>query len=224
MMNNSGFKIKRKSMRDEAYSILQDWIISGELEPNRKLKDSELSEMLGISRTPIREALLKLEDEGLIETKANRWTMVAPISIEQAEHIYPIVEALEILAIEEGLKSVTQNVITSLEKVNEQFKKELHRGEKEKAFQSDLRFHDIIIKLSQNEELSRILNSLKLKIKRIEVYYFEDQGEDLASYHEHLKIIESLKSKQIDDVKQTISNNWRRSLSRIRSKVNAEQQ
>lgn len=209
-------------MRDEAYKILQDWIITGEFEPNRKLKDSELSEMLGISRTPIREALLKLEDEGLIETKANRWTMVSSINLEQAEQIYPIVEALESLAIEQGIDNVTDSFISDLEGVNEQFKKELTNGEKEEAFQLDFKFHDMIIKLSQNEELTKMLNHLKHKIKRIEVYYFEKDSSGLESYHEHTKIIEHIRNRELEKVKNSLSVNWRSSLNRIRDKVNAE--
>ena len=158
-------KIKRKSMRDEAYDILQDWIVTGQFEPGRKLKDSELSEMLGISRTPVREALLKLEDEGLIETKANRWTMVSSVSIEQVEDIYPIVQSLEMLAIEQGINNLNDNIINILEEINLKFKEELMSGEKEEAFQSDFKFHNTIITMSNNVELIRILKSLKIKIK-----------------------------------------------------------
>jgi|SRR5699024_2116676 len=221
-MTGTKFQIKRKSMRDEAYNILQDWIISGVFEPKRKLKDNELSEMLGISRTPVREALLRLEDEGLIETKANQWTMVSPISIEQAEHIYPMVEVLENLAIEQGVENIGDSEIFELEKINERFKEELNKGKKEEAFQSDMKFHDVLIKLSRNEELSKVLKSLKLKIKRIEVYYFETQENKLDSYYEHLNIIESLKAKSINGIKNEISNNWRKSLERIKLKVNME--
>ena len=221
-MNTKNVRIKRKSMRDEAYKILQDWIITGEFEPNRKLTDSEWSEMLGISRTPIREALLKLEDEGLIETKANRWTMVSSINLEQAEQIYPIVEALESLAIEQGIENVSESFISDLERVNEQFKKELTNGEKEEAFQLDFKFHDMIIKLSQNEELTKMLNHLKLKIKRIEVYYFEKESSGHESYHEHTKVIENIRNREIEKVKDSLSVNWRSSLNRIREIVNAE--
>lgn len=222
-MKTDNIKIKRKSMRDEAYNILQNLIIIGEFEPNKKLKDSELSEMLGISRTPIREALLRLEDDGLIETKANSWTMVSSINIEQAEHIYPIVEFLENLAIEQGIKNVTVSLINDLEKANEKFKKELNNNETEKAFQLDVKFHDMITKTSENEELTKILNNLKIKIKRIEVYYFEKQSSGFESYYEHIKIIENIKSRKLEKVKYSLSENWRSSLNRIRDKFNSEQ-
>lgn len=75
-------------MRDEVYRTLRNWIITGKLKPETKLKDKDLSETLGISRTPIREALLRLEDDGLVITKANRWTLVAPIELKEAENLY----------------------------------------------------------------------------------------------------------------------------------------
>lgn len=207
-------------MRDEAYTILQNWIVIGELEPGRKLKDSELSEMLGISRTPVREALLRLEDEGLIETKANRWTMVSEINMDQVEQIYPIVQSLEILAIEEGMINLNESVIKELIQINEDFKSELLAGEKINAYQLDLKFHVTIINLSGNSELLRILNNLKIKIKRIEVYYFDKKYDELESFIEHQKIITALKSGDIEEVKAAVWKNWENSFNRIKLKVN----
>jgi DNA-binding GntR family transcriptional regulator len=73
-------KLEKSLMRDDVYSRLRDWIITGTLEPGEKLRDADLAEQLGVSRTPVREALRRLEDEGLIETKQNAWTRVAPVT------------------------------------------------------------------------------------------------------------------------------------------------
>lgn len=212
-------KIKRRSMRDEAYIILQDWIINGELKPEQKLKDAELSELLGISRTPVREAMLKLEDEGLIISKANRWTMVAPINLEEAKDVYSIVKVLESLAIEQGIGNVSPKTIDLLNKINEQFKVELDSGNKNQAFELDFSFHDVIIKLSHNIELQRILTNLKLKIKRIEIHYFDKREQTLSSYEEHKRIITALVNRNTEDVKTMIQNNWDQSLLRIEAIV-----
>ena len=72
-------KISRTFVKDEAYNLLAQRIINGELKPCERLRVQELSDDLGISRTPVREALLQLESEGLVMTKANRWTIVSPI-------------------------------------------------------------------------------------------------------------------------------------------------
>jgi len=212
-------KIKRRSMRDEAYIILQDWSINGDWKTEQKLKDADLSEILGISRTPVREAMLKLEDEGLIISKANRWTMVAPINLQEAKEVYSIVKVLESLAIEQGINNVTEETIKLLNKINEQFKKELDHGNKNEAYELDFSFHDVIIKLSNNAELQRILTNLKLKIKRIEIHYFDKREQTLSSYEEHKEIIESLSNAELENIKKMIQNNWNQSLSRIEAIV-----
>lgn len=115
--------IKRKFIKDEAYDLISKKIISGELKPKSKIRINELSEALGISRTPVREAILRLEDEGLILSKANRWTMVAPIDVDETLNIYPIISSLEKLALELGFSNVNDEIIENLEYINENIKK-----------------------------------------------------------------------------------------------------
>lgn len=115
--------IKRKFIKDEAYDLISKKIISGELKPKTRIRINEMSEALGISRTPVREAILRLEDEGLILSKANRWTMVAPINIDETLNIYPIISSLEQLALKIGFSNINDEVIEELENINENIKK-----------------------------------------------------------------------------------------------------
>lgn len=202
-------------MRDEAYNILQEWIMVGKLKPGEKLRDQELSDILGISRTPIRESLLRLEDEGLVVTQANRWTLVSPINLDEAENIYSIVKVLESLALEQGIDNCTAEVIQELEVINERFKVSLEQGDKEAAFQADNDFHDQIVKLSKNIELPRLLNTLKVRIQRMEIHYFSVANNSLESYREHNQIIKALTEKNLNKSISTIKANWENSLSRI---------
>lgn len=202
-------------MRDEVYDILREWIMVGELEPEEKLRDQELSELLGISRTPIREALLRLEDDGLVVTKANRWTLVSPIDLKEAENIYSIVKTLECLAVEQGFQHISKMDIIELEKLNETFKKEMQRGDIISTFQVDNEFHDKIVNAANNYELSNILTNLRVKIRRFEIYFFSN-SED--SYNEHQKIIDALKARDLQLVINAVNNNWTNSLGRIRKK------
>lgn len=209
-------KVKRTFMRDEAYNTLQEWIVLGELEPDAKLKDQELSEMLGISRTPVREALLKLEDEGLVVTKANRWTQVAPINPVEAENIYSIGWTLECLALEQGTAFISSKDIAELEALNERFYRILRSDDKLAAIQADNEFHNKIIQLSGNAELTKILEGVKVKIKRMELHYFRLNVRKLSSYEEHKQIIDALKRKNPDQAKEALRDNWKNSLERIR--------
>ncbi|MHA6259432.1 GntR family transcriptional regulator [Sporosarcina sp. CAU 1771] len=213
--NKATGKIKRTFMRDEVYNTLREWIITGELEPNQQLKDQELSDRLGISRTPIREALLKLEDEGLVITKANRWTLVAPIDLLDAENIYSIVGTLEGLAIEQGIQNITAIDIDELEKLNQTFKETMDSIERIKSFLADNAFHEKIVRFANNLELVKLLESLKVKIMRIEIHYFSQTDSNHTSYYEHEKIIKALKELNAPLAVQEIKANWINSLKRI---------
>jgi DNA-binding GntR family transcriptional regulator len=81
-------KIPRTFVRQEAYAKLRNWILDGTLSPGTQLRDKVLAEQLGVSRTPIREALLRLEDEGLVKTKPNSSTLVSSIDFHNAFHLY----------------------------------------------------------------------------------------------------------------------------------------
>src|SRR5258705_11725387 len=90
--------LARVCLRDVAYAQMRDWIIDGTLQPEEPLRDEALAEALGMSRTPIREALQRLEDDGLVVTTTARRTFVSPVTLTQAREVFPIVAALEGLA------------------------------------------------------------------------------------------------------------------------------
>lgn len=98
--------VSRICLRDEAYARLRDWIIDGTLVPEEPLRDEALAEALGMSRTPVREALQRLEDEGLVVTVATRRTYVSPVTLTQAREVYPIVASLESLAVRLALPHI----------------------------------------------------------------------------------------------------------------------
>lgn len=179
-------------MRDEVYRTLRNWIITGKLKPETKLKDKDLSETLGISRTPIREALLRLEDDGLVITKANRWTLVAPIELKEAENLYSIVWTLEKLALQQALPRMDDAVIQELKQLNENLLQTMKDGDKMAVLEADNAFHHHIILLADNAELHKLLVSLKVKIQRLEIRYFSESGALNRSYNEHSDIIHAL--------------------------------
>ncbi|MBY8912047.1 GntR family transcriptional regulator [Bacillus sp. YC2] len=207
--------LKRTIMRDEVYHTLRNWIISGKLKPETKLKDKELSETLGISRTPIREALLRLEDDGLVITKANRWTLVAPIELKEAENIYSIVWTLERLALEKALPHMTAAVIQELKQLNENLLQTLKEGDKLAILEADNAFHHHIILQAGNPELHKLLVSLKVKIQRMEIRYFSEDDALTRSYNEHSNIISVIEKQDADAALEAIEANWKNSLKRL---------
>lgn len=209
--------VNRTFIRDDVYKSLLEWIIKGDLEPGEKLKDKELAAQLGVSRTPVREALRKLEDEGLVETAANRWTRVAPITLRDAECIYPIIQALEGLALAFAFPNISAQHIRCLQTANDRLKAALDRNDPQAAMQADAALHQTLIDAANNPELSTILKQLKTKYKRIELAYFSQADLRLASFEEHQRLIAALKIKDFEAANQALASNWQASIKRLRS-------
>jgi DNA-binding GntR family transcriptional regulator len=215
--SNSSQKIKRTSVREEAYMILRDWIVQGILAPGQQLRDKELAEQLGVSRTPIREALLRLEDEGFVETKPSRSTIVSPIRFEGVLNIYSIVWTLEKLAMEQAFDFIEERHLIEMESINREVKTAIDEGNQIVAVQKDNDFHSIYINLSTNDELKRILSGLKQKLKRMELFYFNQVSDVLLSVDEHDQIIRELRNGSLSMVLEVIEKNWKESYLRIQA-------
>lgn len=208
-------KIQRTSVRQEAYSKLRSWILDGTLAPGSQLRDKKLAEQLGVSRTPIREALLRLEDEGLVKTKPNSSTLVSSIDFHSAFHLYSIVWTLERLALSQAFGSITDEHIQHMVEANERFLQKMTAKDRLSALEADYDFHSVYIKLSQNPELEKIISEIKTKLKRLDLYYFDKIKNALISYDEHEQIIEALKQRNLPLAMEAVEHNWKNSFNRF---------
>jgi DNA-binding GntR family transcriptional regulator len=209
--------LSRIFIRDGIYQSLREWIVRGDLEPGEKIKDKELAVQLGVSRTPVREALRKLQDEGLVETAANRWTQVASLTIRDAERIYPIIQKLEELALTLAFPKLSRQHIRSMKNSNSQLKVALSHNDAHAAMAADAAFHQILIDAAENPELTTILEQLKVKYKRIELAYFGNADLLLASFEEHQMLISALESKNFEAANQALASNWQASIERLKT-------
>lgn len=208
-------KIERTFVREEAYLKLRDWIVEGVLEPGSQLRDKELAEKLGVSRTPIREALLRLEDEGLVKTKPNCSTLVSPIDFHDAAHLYAIISSLEQLALTQAFESISPSDIQEMIEANERLRQGVKNRDRLAALDADSDFHSVYVHLSQNKELERILYGVRHKLKRVDLYYFEKAKEIHRSCEEHDQIIEALKRKELSSALRAVEHNWSSGLLRL---------
>ena len=204
-------KIQRTFVRQEAYLKLREWILEGTLAPGVQLRDKELAEQLGVSRTPIREALLRLEDEGLVKTNPNRSTLVSPIDFENALHLYSIVWTLEKLALSQAFGSITNDHIETMALANERFLQTIKTRDRLSALDADYDFHSTYIKLSQNKDLEKIISDVKIKLKRLDLYYFDKVKNAELSYEEHVQILVALKQKDLSMAMDAVERNWKNS-------------
>ncbi len=211
--------INRSFMRDEVYNTLLKWIMEGVLRPGEKLLDKELAKRLGVSRTPVREALKRLEDKNLIEASANRWTKVAEINMDETELIYPIIFTLEPLAISLAMPTMASDDIKNMENANRELALAIKSSDPVKASSADTAFHEIFILKSGNKYLIDILRDLKIKHRRLEVIYFGGCACALDSVYEHEKIIEAIKIRDEKLAGELIKLNWINSLKRQKEQI-----
>lgn len=212
-------RINRPSIRDEVYGSLLDWIMEGTLRPGEKIVDKDLAAHLGVSRTPVREALRRLEDKDLVESSANRWTRVAEIPAREPEMIYPIIWTLEKLALAEAMGRMTAADFHRMEQANIILEEAIDRDDPVAASKADADFHDIFIECSENIHLIKILQDLKIRYRRLEVYFFEGTSYAESSIKEHQDLIDALKNKDLGRAEQIIHSNWEKSLERLRTTV-----
>lgn len=209
-------KIQRTFVREEAYLKIRNWILDGTFAPGAQLRDKELAEQLGVSRTPIREALLRLEDEGLVQTKPNSCTLVSSIDFHNAFHLYSIVWTLERLALSQAFGSLTEKHIDKMVEANERFLKKMKTRDRLAALNADNDFHSTYVNLCENPELQKVISEIKVKLKRLDLYYFDKIKDAALSYDEHRKIIEALKQKDLTQAIHAVEHNWKNSFSRFK--------
>jgi DNA-binding GntR family transcriptional regulator len=207
--------LSRTLARDEAYEKLRDWIVQGTLKPAEVLRDQEIAKSLGVSRTPVREALRRLEDEGFVETALNRWTRVAPLDLRKAIEIYGIIEALEVLALQSA--QLTAQHFADMTLANEGMRKAIHRKDAAAALRADEIFHGVWIAHSGNSELWLLINQLKAKMRRVELAYWDRAVQADQSFREHLAIIKALEEGARRAAIAALKQNWEGSKERLRT-------
>ncbi|GGM60303.1 GntR family transcriptional regulator [Deinococcus arenae] len=208
-------KHTRSLARDEVYAQLSTWIIDGTLQPEEALRDQDIAEQLGVSRTPVREALRRLEDEGFVETALNRWTRVAPLRAAQAAELYPVVETLEALALRLAAPTLNGADLERLQALNGELRQGLLAGDAQQAVEADTAFHNVWISKSGNVELQQTLGALKRKLRRIERAYFNAAASGQASVDEHEAICHALQEGQVNLAVRALQHNWQGSLNRL---------
>src|SRR5207248_7307904 len=119
MQSHTLEKIDRIPLRERVYHLVQRAIVSGELHPGQRVRDLDLAIQLGVSRTPVREALQRLEDEGLVEALPGALTRIVPLDTQAAHEAFPVVAVLHALATRLSVETLSEQDISSLHRTNE---------------------------------------------------------------------------------------------------------
>jgi DNA-binding GntR family transcriptional regulator len=208
-MQNESTLIDKKPLREEIHARLRDRIVAGGFPPGSRLQDVRVATELGVSRTPVREALLRLVKEGLVESDPNRGFFVAPLSRREVLEIYPIVWTLECLALEASPPPSPPQMQT-LRQINAEMASVA--ADPLRSLELDMRWHHTLVELSGNQRLMDLLVGLKQLVRRYETVYMQDQSLVRQSTREHTAIVEALGQKKTKVAVQLLKENWRRGM------------
>ncbi len=212
-------------LRDVVFNTLRQAILKGELKPGERLMEIALADRLGVSRTPIREAMRKLEQEGLVVMIPRRGAQVACITEKDLNDVLEVRMALELMAIEKACKRMTDEEIQTMSKAARAFEETLAEGDLVKIAEADIAFHDSIYEAADNKRLLQVLNNMKEQMYRYRVEYLKDRttGEQLIREHEELtEAIRARDIKKAQELSYCHLENQRQTIIRIINGENEE--
>ena len=192
-------------LRDVVFNTLREAILKGELKPGERLMELQLASKLGVSRTPIREAIRMLELEGLAVTVPRKGAEVAKMTEKDMEDVLQIRRALDELAVQLACDKMTEQQLRTLKMAARSFEESTRSRDVKKVAQADVAFHDAIYKSTDNPKLINMLNNLREQMYRYRVEYLKDESTYPALIAEHQKIYDGLKRKDKDYVVQAMS-------------------
>lgn len=184
-------------LRDVVFNTLRQAILKGELKPGERLMEIALAERLGVSRTPIREAMRKLELEGLVVMIPRRGAQVANITEKDLNDVLEVRIALENVAIEKACKRMSEEQMGQLMFAAKEFERTTTEGNLVKLAEADVAFHEIIYKASDNVRLIQVLNNLREQIYRYRVEYLKDEETRNLLVKEHEELTSAIRSRDI---------------------------
>lgn len=175
------------SLRDYAYRQLRDAIVSGDLAPGERLRDPELEAWLGVSRTPIREAIARLETAGLVQTRRAKQTVVAPLDTRSALAAQRIAAALHELAVRDAVPQLTDADLDAMRAANARFAAALEADDVQAAIAADDDFHGVAVRASENPLLPALLEQVTPLLRRLERARFASlAGRESVADHDRI--------------------------------------
>lgn len=211
-------------LRDVVFNTLRQAILTGELKPGERLMEIHLADKLGVSRTPIREAIRKLELEGLVTMIPRKGAEVARITEKSMNDVLEVRRAMDALCAELACERITDEETEQLRQACVAFETAVKTRDVKKIAQADVELHDIIVKATGNQRLVQLINNLSEQMYRYRFEYIKDTSQHQRLIEEHRVIYESILKKDRETASQAarvhIDNQKKAIIAQIRSEKN----
>ncbi len=189
-------------LRDVVFNTLRQAILTGELKPGERLMEIHLANKLGVSRTPIREAIRKLELEGLVTMIPRRGAEVAQITEKSMNDVLEVRRAMDALCVELACDRITPEELEQLKEACDVFEAAVKTRDVKKIAQADVALHDIILRATGNQRLIQLVNNLSEQMYRYRFEYIKDSSQHERLVEEHRVIYQSIVQKDKETASQ----------------------
>jgi DNA-binding GntR family transcriptional regulator len=209
-------RIERMTVRQRAFSQLRGWIEDGTLAPGETLRDHDIAQQLGISRTPVREALQMLEQLGGVETVPGSHTRVADATLEDINLVLEPLAALQAVAVARATPQITPDDVERLQQATAAMKKALRTGDALAARRADDDFHNVFIERCNNPYLQAAIGPLTHHARRLDGLYFADLEMTAIAVDDHTAILEAVCAGKADRAADLTRKDWAKSRQRVK--------
>lgn len=186
-----------KPLREVVFEALRDAIISGELKPGERLTEVQLAEEMGVSRTPVREAIRKLELEGFVVMVPRKGAYVADISTKDVADVFEIRAALEGLAAGLAAERITEEELEELQRLLVKVNESTENHDLDTFVAADAAFHEALYKASRNDRLVQIISNLREQIQRFRSITLARPGRMKDALEEHKLIVDAISQRNV---------------------------
>ncbi|MFJ2112626.1 MULTISPECIES: GntR family transcriptional regulator [unclassified Streptomyces] len=197
----------RVLLRDRAFIALRDAIVDGTLRPGEQLRESELQSWIGVSRTPIREALMRLERSGLVVTRPGQSTTVSALDARVVRDAQPVVAAVHALAVQLATPVLTPDRIAAMRAYNEAFAEALERGDTAAALAADDALHQVYVTAAANTVVTEVLEQYSPLLRRVELLRFSSEA-GLDSVLLHHRMIDACVAGEAETAARVAHTTW----------------
>lgn len=200
-------KHRRSLLREQAYLSIRAAIVNGTLAPGETLRDPELEKWLGISRTPIREAIARLETAGLVHTQPGRSTVVSTIDRKAVLDAQAVAAAMHALAVRIAVPLMGKQDFVAMVKANKELAEAISAGNAEAAIRADDLFHGVAVEASGNLAIPVTLEQVTPVLRRVEFLRFSSLS-GRESIAQHRRIVALCRDGDADAAAEAAQRNW----------------